>query len=247
MVIPFLKPEYKNIRWLQTAHPAFIQLSGSREIPDLVWENNIYNLFFKTVIFILAVKLNVLACTPPVFSKLIWDLWCSGVSDNSWSHLMFLVFDFFGHFKNKSPSTSVVQENSATLFCCWTSRNVLWRSKLPPTFPSALWWVNIDWMLTFFVNSSFNILFSSCTAFSRCAYNFPWIWTIISRLIFSFPEQFFLTWKLRWDILQILLTDFYEPRNIKSAHSSFHAFWWSGDDFPLRDAMCDIELTAGCR
>lgn len=99
MVIPFLKPEYKNIRWLQKAHPAFIQLSGSREIPDLVWENNIYNLFFKTVIFTLAVKLNVLACTPPVFSKLIWDLWCSGVSDNSWSHLMFLVFDFLDILK----------------------------------------------------------------------------------------------------------------------------------------------------
>lgn len=189
----------------------------------------------------------MLACTPPCLFKInlgslvFWSLWQLLEPFN-----VFSVW-FFGHFKNKSPSTSVVQENSATLFCCWSSRNVLWRSKLPPTFPSALWWVNIDWMLTFFVNSSFNILFSSCTAFSRCAYNFPWIWTIISRLIFSFPEHFFLTWKLRWDILQILLTDFYEPRNIKSAHSSFHAFWWSGDDFPLRDAMCDIELTAGCR
>lgn len=99
MVIPFLKPEYKNIRWLQKAHPAFIQLSGSREIPDLVWENNIYNLFFKTVIFILAVKLNVLACTPPCLFKInlgslvFWSLWQLLEPFNV------LSVWFFGHFK----------------------------------------------------------------------------------------------------------------------------------------------------
>lgn len=119
MVISFLKPDFKNIKWLQKAHPAFIQLSGSREIPDLVWENNIYNLFFKTVIFTLAVKLNALACTPPlVFSKLIWDLWCSGVSDNSWSHLMFLVFDFLDILKTNLHRLQLFRR---ILRCCFAA------------------------------------------------------------------------------------------------------------------------------
>ena len=115
-------------KWNKMAPHSFSRMLQVSKDTKLIWKENIYTPL-KAEIFTVVAKLKALACLPHItcvknlFSNECGILCFSGDPRSAvWSHFMICFFTF----KNKSPSTSVVEENAATL---WSSKNASWSTK----------------------------------------------------------------------------------------------------------------------